>query len=170
MIKELYLVLACLVVMCVVVQMVKKLDNIKPGIYSLTIVLVTFIYLCGVVYFTAIRGPRTGLGGYRLRIMLPILWVFRERKYLPNAITHFLNILLLVPFGYLVPQIKRLPFWKVLLFGLCFSLLIESGQFVFRFGVFQTDDLIDNTIGGAVGYLFFRILNPGIMKVNRNND
>lgn len=167
--ENLYLVVFSVVPMCIGIQMAKKLNKRKPGVFFITLIVVSFVYLSGVVYFTAIQGPRRGLSGYRLRIMLPILWVFRGRGYLSAAIVHLLNILLLVPFGYLLPHFKKVPWWKVVLLGFCFSLLIESCQYIFHFGFFQTDDLIDNTIGAGVGYLLFLVLNLSDFKNDQDN-
>lgn len=157
--SELYFTLTVLLLMLLFVQSARAQKRRNPGIYRYTLRLTAFIYLCGVVYFTAIRGPRTNLGGARLRIMLPILWIIRDRRYINNAIVHFLNILMFVPFGYLLPQFRRLSWRRVVLSGFLFSLLIETSQLIFRFGVFQTDDLIDNTLGAGLGYLLYYILN-----------
>lgn len=168
--RELLLVHVCLALMCVVVQMAKKIEHKKPGLYFLTLIVVAVVYFCGVVYFTAVQGPRNGLSGYRLQIMLPLLWVFRERRYLSGAIVHLLNIMLLVPFGYLLPQFRKLVWWKVIFLGFCVSFLIESSQYFFHFGFFQTDDLIDNTIGAGVGYLLFRVLNLADFKNDGDHE
>ena len=67
-----------------------------------------------------------------------------------------LNMLLLSPIGLLMPVFvkrKRL----VVLFGFCFSLLIEVLQLVLRRGYFETDDLIHNTLGVAIACGCFTI-------------
>ena len=66
----------------------------------------------------------------------------------------FLNILLFVPLGFLVP-IQSEGFrksWKILLLGLGFSMFIECAQFVLHMGCFDTADLIHNTAGAGIGY------------------
>lgn len=66
-----------------------------------------------------------------------------------------LNILLFVPFGFLVPTLKESfrRWWKVLLLGLGFSLFIECSQLVLHMGCFDTADLVHNTLGAAIGYI-----------------
>ena len=68
-----------------------------------------------------------------------------------------LNVLLFVPFGYLLPLLwPRVDcWWKLLLCGLFISLLIELMQLVTLRGMFDLDDLMNNTIGALLGWLCF---------------
>jgi len=86
-----------------------------------------------------------------------------------------LNILLYVPFGYLLPfawpklaQRKRprphgsgarraFP-WRVVLIGMAFSLTTECIQLVSRVGLFELDDIFDNTIGCVLGAGLYYLL------------
>lgn len=69
-----------------------------------------------------------------------------------------LNILLFVPFGYLVPTIwrKRWTWWKIILLSLGVSLCIEVIQLVTKLGFADIDDLMNNTIGAGIGFLLYR--------------
>lgn len=65
-----------------------------------------------------------------------------------------LNILVFVPFGMLVQRIcaggaKALGI--AILAGLFVSLAIETIQYAFHLGIFETDDLFSNTVGSALG-------------------
>lgn len=66
-----------------------------------------------------------------------------------------LNILLLVPFGMLLPVCRGRPIRldAALGIGFLFSLLIESLQYILARGVFELDDLMDNTLGCLLGAL-----------------
>ena len=68
-----------------------------------------------------------------------------------------MNILLFLPFGYLLPllwpRVDR--WWKLLLCGLFVSLLIELLQLVTLRGMFDLDDLMNNTLGALLGWLCF---------------
>ena len=66
-----------------------------------------------------------------------------------------LNILLFVPFGYLLPLLrKRADRWrKVVLCGFVLSLGIELIQLVTHLGMFDLDDLMNNTLGALLGWL-----------------
>ncbi|MFE5541404.1 VanZ family protein [Streptomyces sp. NPDC056519] len=75
--------------------------------------------------------------------------------------TFFLNIVLFIPFGFLLPLISRrdLPVLGVILRALAASVAIELTQLVMYLalgagGTTDVDDLIANTLGGAIGALF----------------
>lgn len=76
----------------------------------------------------------------------------------------YLNVLLGVPFGLLVPMMRRLSAFSVLLLGLAFTLTIESLQLVenwFYNGQFRTVDVNDvlfNWLGVVIGYALFRVV------------
>lgn len=63
-----------------------------------------------------------------------------------------LNILLFVPFGYLLKTLSERKSWMwVILQGVLFSLLIECIQYTFCLGWFDIDDIINNTLGTCTG-------------------
>ena len=63
-----------------------------------------------------------------------------------------LNILLFVPVGLLIGG------WKGILFGSLLSVGIEIAQYYFRIGFCELDDILNNTVGSAVGALIQRVL------------
>ena len=69
-----------------------------------------------------------------------------------------LNLLMFIPVGYLVPVLwnRVNSLWKVLLFGFCLSLGVELLQLATLRGMFDLDDLMNNTIGAAVGWVCYR--------------
>jgi len=73
----------------------------------------------------------------------------------------FGNVLAFIPFGVMVPIVRRKNrnFFRV--FGMTFllSLFIECIQLIFRVGSFDVDDLILNTCGGIIGYAVFWLMN-----------
>ena len=71
-----------------------------------------------------------------------------------------LNILLFVPFGYLLPVLwkKADRWWKTVMIGFAVSLAVELLQLVTRLGMFDVDDIINNTIGAGAGYLLYLVL------------
>ena len=63
-----------------------------------------------------------------------------------------LNILLYVPLGYLLPRLfPKLKAWQVILIGLLCSAATEATQYLFKMGWCETDDVIHNTLGTAIG-------------------
>ncbi|MEK5215982.1 VanZ family protein [Psychrobacillus sp. FSL H8-0487] len=65
------------------------------------------------------------------------------------------NIIGFAPFGFILPLIsKRFHLFKnIAIASFCLSLTFELLQFVFKFGSFDVDDLILNTLGGVIGYI-----------------
>lgn len=66
-----------------------------------------------------------------------------------------LNILMLVPVGFLLPMLVDK---NTLLYGFLCCLSIEVFQLVTRRGYFEVDDLLHNTLGVVVGYLLYLLL------------
>ncbi len=71
------------------------------------------------------------------------------------------NVIAFFPFGFflpiLYPKCRLLLFTTFLSFE--FSLLVETIQLVSKVGSFDVDDLLLNTIGGALGCLIFLWMN-----------
>lgn len=71
-----------------------------------------------------------------------------------------LNMLLFVPLGFLLPMgIKRFRvFWKIYFVGFLLTLGIETLQLLLKRGVFELDDILNNTIGATIGYGCFALI------------
>lgn len=101
---------------------------------------------------------RTMVSGYKeggiIEAVRRISWV-RD-----TVASLLLNILFLVPFGYLVPCTFRhvQSWWKVLILAILFSLGIETIQFFTQRGWFDIGDLIYNSGGALIGYALYRKL------------
>ncbi len=80
------------------------------------------------------------------------------------------NILLFLPYGFLLGMLckGKSCFCKSAAIGFLTSLGIECLQYISSRGVFQTDDLITNTIGAVLGYLVFYVfIGAWIKKKNK---
>lgn len=78
---------------------------------------------------------------------------------IPMAVQILYNILVFIPWGFLLPEmvcIKR-KIRMVLLsaFGLSFG--IEVIQLVFKLGLFEFDDVFHNVLGAVIGYGLWRV-------------
>lgn len=70
-----------------------------------------------------------------------------------------LNTAVFIPWGILLPVLYR-PFRKfrwILAAGLGLSLAIEVTQLFGKMGIFETDDLIFNTLGTILGFLLYKL-------------
>lgn len=74
----------------------------------------------------------------------------------------YLNIMLFVPMGYLLPYVFSWFRAKATIrpVAACFviSLVTENMQLIFRRGLYDLDDLISNTLGGFIGQLLFLLI------------
>lgn len=64
------------------------------------------------------------------------------------------NILLFVPLGVILHQLKRIPmkWWVALLLGALISSTVETIQITTGVGSFDVDDILLNTLGTLLGY------------------
>ena len=83
-----------------------------------------------------------------------------------SLIMLFLNLLLFVPYGILLPCVfKNLNIKKVVMRGFFTSLSIEVTQ-LFGGRYTEIDDLIINTLGTLVGFIIYSYTTKNIFKVN----
>ena len=134
------------------------------------------VYAGGVIYFTLLSRSmaatpkllfrpfyiyRVGIGcwlGLKTVTRRLCLDVFRSSPNIFHVTTDspvedcILNIVLFIPFGFLLPFIwKKATWWRVLLVGLLVSIAIESLQYAFHLGCCDVDDLIHNSAGTLLG-------------------
>ena len=99
------------------------------------------------------RNPQTDYH-YNLDLFWSWRAVFRgSREMLKEDI---LNIVLLLPLGGLLPFVfdKKIRWWQGLLCGIVVSLGIEILQLVLKRGLFEFDDIMNNSIGCMLGCIF----------------
>lgn len=84
--------------------------------------------------------------------------------------TSFLNILLLIPFGFGLPFITNFRMKKIVIIGALFSISIELLQLITgfmaktTFRIADINDVIFNTVGVVIGYVLF----IGFMRIYRH--
>ena len=102
--------------------------------------------------------------GYRYNLM-PFVEIRRFWKYrdqLGNFAVFsniFGNVIGFLPWGFILPIIFRRMDRVFLIFlsGFLLSLTVEVNQLISKVGCFDVDDLILNTLGAVLGYVFFVI-------------
>lgn len=74
-----------------------------------------------------------------------------------------INIAMYIPLGFLLPCCFKLfeKYGYVILGTFGGSLIIELIQLVFRLGLFEVDDVINNTLGAVIGLLIYMIFKRG---------
>ena len=126
-----------------------------------------FIYATGYLYFT-VFSRQMGSGAFvELRPFQVYTRLFAEpidagdaargfaAKFLnstPPIVGLILNILLYYPLGYLLPILfPQLKPKHVILIGCLCSIATEATQYLLKMGWCETDDVIHNTLGTAIG-------------------
>ena len=64
-----------------------------------------------------------------------------------------MNVVTFIPIGVLLGlSFSRMKWWKVVLIGGAFSVMIEALQFILRCGFTEFDDVFHNVLGCLIGY------------------
>ena len=131
---------------------------------------IMYIYLSFVLYFTL------------MPIITSLPFVFNH-SYVPMNLVPFidistgrgdfirqvvLNIVMTIPFGFLLPLIKnkRINLMKIVLYTFLLSLGIEILQpLINDFRSSDITDLITNVLGGIIGYILYIIFKPLTTKI-----
>lgn len=126
------------------------------------------------------------LAGLRLQSSVNLIpfngiWVILQQGDIKYIVLNIIgNITMFIPIGFLIPLLwnKLRGFITVLAYGIGLSLLIETLQFFISRGT-DIDDLILNTLGVLLGYIFYYIfsrlfpafaVNFNIMSKEINSD
>lgn len=142
---------------------------------------ILFVYVLGVIAVTlfplpvdpaAVRSLRSGFGvGNNLVPFRTIVGIL-STGYVNAFLNVGGNVLLFVPFGFLLPLLyKRLNRAATIIpLGFAATLIVELSQFTissllgFTYRSFDVDDLILNTLGVIVGYSLLRVLQRVVQK------
>lgn len=135
--------------------------------YHFLLVLSFIAYMGVLFYFTILSesyGRTESHSEYRYNLKLfdtILLYVkYKNLVGMKAVIINLLgNIAAFMPFGFLVPILRKKPVgvFLILLLSFDLSMLIEVMQLIFKVGSFDVDDLLLNTIGGLVGFLCWKI-------------
>lgn len=141
----------------------KKKLNIGKLIWL--IVFVCYVLMLGSVTILS-RGNSYFGGKY------PLFYSYREAWYSFSAQEWrnlILNIGMFVPLGFLLPVgfCKMRKFWKTALCGLTVTIVIETLQYLTQRGMFEWDDVLNNTVGAMIGYGVFVIVYAIAVNVQR---
>lgn len=104
-----------------------------------------FLYSFVIVYLTLLNRNTIGR-----KFMLTPFWSYRrffEGEYFRSMIIN--NILLFIPLGTILSRLK--PEWSTARTLVMISVGIEFLQYLSGRGVFETDDIISNSLGGLIG-------------------
>lgn len=126
------------------------------------------LYLCLLAYFMFFSesfGRTDTSRGYQYNLV-PFKEISRYFRYysivgpLLFLINMVGNVAAFVPFGFFLPIISRRSkkWYNTVMLGFAFSLMLETLQLIFMVGSFDVDDMILNTLGAALGYVTYRVV------------
>ena len=128
-----------------------------------------YCYFIGVVYYTIFpiyndEAMREAMGSISFSNNVNIV----PFKDILNT-SAVLNIIMTIPFGFLLPFVLKISAKKTIVIGIMFSLLIETAQlliglyFDFTVRLIDVNDVICNSLGVILGYMMFFV----VIKITR---
>ena len=161
MIAFIYITL-CFMMPNIIWQLINK-KNKKGNNGNKKHIIWTYIFMiyCSLAIYVAGIGTLWDLVSYKEVIGGINLMPFASN----GKVTYILNIFMFMPLGFLLPFIwtEFRKFWKIILSGLGFSILIEVFQ-LFNNRISDIDDLMMNTLGVCVGYIIWILYRKFIVK------
>lgn len=115
---------------------------------------------CSFIYNMTLSGRKIGeTHRFELRPFRSYYVAFAEGN-MEILLQILVNIAMYIPLGFLLPCCFRVfeKYRYVILATFCGSLVIELVQLIFKLGLFEVDDVINNTLGAVIGIGLFIIL------------
>ena len=146
-------------------------NNIFLNWYHEIVLFFFIVFIGGLVSQTIIPKFEFGASGFKIisnrvhetnLIPFKVLIETYKEVFLNNNINYFIinflgNIIMFIPFGFIIPLLWNISNKKVIIIGFSISLFIEIMQLFLSRGT-DIDDLILNTIGVLVGLIIFKLL------------
>ena len=160
------MLLAALCVLFVLLFIHKRINVIQ-----LVASLVFSAYVVFVLYYTV-------LGRYSQEEYTFQIYIYKSYKYLIEDFgTHslrqvILNIIMLIPFGFLMPIVikAKRKYLITLLSAFALILFIESMQLIMQCGTFEVDDIINNLLGTVIGMLIYALAHSVYIRARSKNN
>lgn len=159
-----YVYLLLVIILCAGIVLIIRLMGTNNGWkYALTLLLseYCFFLLCSTVIFRSVLKESSCH-------FMPF-WSYypsysEQFTIMPE---HIMNIVVFIPVGILCCILwGKMSLLKAFMFGCLFSCLIEMSQYVFKRGVCEIDDVINNTIGCLLGASIVCVLRKMLKCLN----
>lgn len=92
------------------------------------------------------------------QIMAPF-WSYRNMNIDGIRWQIYINICLFVPLGFMLPWSMKCSCLQTVVICAALSAIIESVQYAFGLGLCEFDDILNNTLGATIGFLYWYCLN-----------
>ncbi len=146
----------------------KRRDNWYKFVFTLTYIYLSLVLFVTLMPFQLIFPGKNGIDFNRVNF-IPYKDVISG--YFGAKREAVLNIIMFMPLGFLLPNLKKRGFFKTLFMAFGMSLFIEVSQLLYNWSGslysrrFDVTDLINNTLGGILGYLCYLIFRPLLNKI-----
>lgn len=147
-----------------------RLLSRRPRLFKAAKYGILSVYVLANLYETILFRPvKSGMAAE-----LELLWSYREALSIAGGLAVsdmgvlveiLLNVLLYIPMGYLLPFVwpelrpRRGPVsGRIVAIGFACSVLTELAQLIFRIGLFEFDDMLNNTLGCLIGCVLYEII------------
>ena len=126
------------------------------------------LFIC---YMVVVLGvtlmERSGYWGWGK--IMPLFYSYKLAWFNGNAVEWrniILNICMFVPLGFLLPLGLKCfqSFYLTALAGCLFTVVIEASQLYFHLGMFELDDLMNNTVGTMIGFGIYVLYGKLILR------
>ena len=85
-------------------------------------------------------------------------WNYNEYFTMDVLYESLLNIVMFIPVGFCTSVFLKRPLLvKIFLLSMVLSCSIEVTQYLLRCGFCETNDVMNNTAGGVIGYLIYKV-------------
>ena len=172
-----YMILAIPIYLIVRGIIIKK-HNKKINLYHELTLFIFVLFIVGLFSQTIIPKFEFGVNGFGIvkngvhkTNLIPfrvLIETYREvfmNGYVEYFLINFLgNIILFIPFGFVIPLLWNVSNRKVIVIGACISFFIEISQLLLSRGT-DVDDLILNTSGVILGLLLYKLLYKKFYKI-----
>lgn len=181
--KQIAVILVPVLLMTAGMPVIMKVKCFSQG-HKLLGFLMFIIYVLGNMYFTVLsRKPGTviSLELIPFRTYQKLFEPFVESPRYPMGfaqaflfntppiVSFILNILLYYPLGYLLPILfPKLKPKHIILIGCLCSIATEATQYLLKMGWCETDDVIHNTLGTAIGVWVWHLQSKRLNKPKSN--
>jgi len=131
----------------------KRITKRKMALYGITILYLAIVF--GAVFLNRASIYNTP----NLHLFSSYWEAYHNMK--PSLVRNIiLNILLFVPFGFLLPHYsdKFKKAYTTIFIGFCVSVSIELLQYITKIGILELDDILNNTIGVWIGYGLYKTI------------
>lgn len=143
--------------------------KMKKSNSYLIISTILYIYLCGVLSYT--QFPILISNNIDYDVMKNVNYIPILTLSASDIKTSLLNVVLTIPFGFLVSILKKQSAKTIAGYGVLFGIIVEGIQFIvgrfigFNMRVIDINDIIFNFIGVYIGFISYRICRNIFVKI-----